>query len=359
MTTTSIIKPGLGDNWSSFGAIVVVSILGPALILLVTIAPVIAVELASVLLDFSLCIYLNTCVFAGSGAWATWLVNDGVLLYAFWVSLGAGFVCVATFETAFYFFRRAAALPVLGWHATLIFILTLYLPIEPLRSLISLGWAGTALVSGHYYLSYKALPLYQPPEATAGKAHEASPVSHATAESIDFPSDLSPRRLWVLGANALYVAALFGLAYYAFAKEWAILVVSGVGAGLYLGLLLLHQFLSSNGARALTIGSPGLICHGQCLSWCEIGRVWSGPDGYRHVVAIETPAEAAKRILQATNWVNRLFALCKAPRRNADMVAHEVIIDTRIYLGGAAELVQAIEARRPPGSRWKPAAEVS
>ena len=74
---------------------------------------------------------------------------------------------------------------------------------------------------------------------------------------------------------------------------------------------------------------------------------------------IETPAGAAKRMLQATNWVNRLFAKANVARTKAGTAAHSVVIDMRLLMGEASELVQAIEARRPPGSRWIPAAEVS
>jgi hypothetical protein len=359
LTSTRLKAPGINDNWSCFGAIVIVSAVGPALILLVSVVPALAVELGPTLLDLGLCIYVNSCTFAASEARGSWLLSDGILLYAFWVSLSAGFASFATLESAFYIFPRSAGILVPGWNATLMFVLSLYFPGESMRSLISLGWAGVALVSVHYYLCYKALPLYQPPEAVPGEAQEVSPVSRATAEFIAFPGGPSPRQRRALVVLALHVSAIFGLAYYALVTDRPILLVCCIGVGTYCGLHLLHQILSSSGARALTIGSTGVSCHGKCLSWDEVGRVWGGPDGYRHIVMIETTAEAANRMLQATNWISRLSALCDVARRKADMAAHQVTIDTRFYLGEAAEILRAIEARRPPGSRWKFSAEVS
>ncbi len=158
---------------------------------------------------------------------------------------------------------------------------------------------------------------------------------------------------------ALYTAVVLGLAYYAYVNDMAIFFVTCVGVGLYAGLLLLHGVMSSGKARALTIGRAGLKYLGQNLSWREIGRVWSGTGGYRHVVMIETPEVTAERMLQATTWVNRLFAKANVARAKAGAAAHSVLIDTRFLMGEASELVQAIEGRRPPGSQWIPAAEVS
>lgn len=357
MTTTSTLEPRLGQNWSTLGAVVVVSVLGPALILLLTIAPLFIVELASAYLGFSLCWYLGSCAPGGGEAWSDWLVNDVSSLYALWVTLGTGFACFVTLEAAFHIFRRATPITVLCWHALLVFLLAQYFPIDTLRSLISVGWGGTALVSMHYYLSYKALPLYQPPKTAAEGAQEASPLSRETSDSTKFPNGFDRRQWLSLVLSVLHGIALVGLVYYAFVNDMAMVFVIGLGLALYHGLFLLHQFLSSGGGQAVTIGGTGLIYQGQRLSWGEIGRVWRGPDGCGHVVMIETPAAAAKRMLRATNWVYRLFALCEVARRSADMVAHGVLIDTRFHLGGAAELVQLIEAHRPPGSRWIPAAE--
>lgn len=357
MTTSSSTEPGLGENWSSFGAIVVVSLLGPTLVLLLSIAPVFIGELASAYLDFSLCWYLGSCAPGAGEAWSDWLIGEFPLLYVVWVALGTGFACVVTLEVAFRIFRRAAPLAVLGWHAALILVLAFSLPIDLLRSLISVGWAGTGLVSAHYFLSYTALPLYRPPKAAAESARESCPLFSDPVDSAAFPSGLSLGQRLSLGLFALHGAAMLGVACYAFVENRAQLFVTGAACGFYMGLLLFHRLLSATGAETLTMDGGGLTYRGERLSWGEIGRVWRGPKGCNHVVMIETPAAAAKRLLQATNWINRLFALCEVGYRSADMVAHAVTIDTRFHLGEAAELVRMIEARRPPGSQWTPAVE--
>ncbi len=359
MATTSTIEPGLGDNWSNFGAIVFVSVLGPALILFLAAAPFVVTGMVPLLLDSTLCRYVDFCGDLSGGDWSSWLVDEHTLLYVIWVTLGTGFASFATLESAFNIFRRAAPVPVLVWHATLSFVLATWLPVDMLRSLLSAGWAGTALVSVHYYSSYRALPLFQPPEAAAGDAQEVSVVSREISDSTEFPGGPGARQRRALRIFALYAAAVFGLACYAFVKDMPMLFMICCGVTLYCGLMVLHGIMSSWNARTLTINCAGLDYLSRSLSWREIGRVWSGTDGYRHVVVIETPAATAQRMLQATTWVNRLFAKANVARAKAGTAAHSVLIDTRFLMGEASELVQAIEGRRPPGSQWIPAAEVS
>lgn len=359
MSTTSTIEPGLGDNWSSFGAIIIVSVLGPVLTLLLTGAPLVLLPLAPALLDFALCGYVDSCADLGSGDWPTWAFEDYSLLYVCWAMMGAGSACVVTLEFAFHTFRRAAPLPVVAWHAALFFVFSLWFPVESLRSMVSVGWVGTGLVSMHYYLSYRALRFYQPPEFGAGDAHRDSDAPWEVREPVEFPGGLGPRHRCAQQILALHTAVIFGVAYYGFLNNMLVLLVGFVGIGVYNGLILLHQFMSSRNVQILTLGHAGLSYHGQNLSWAEIGRAWAGTDRHRHLVAIETSEGAAKRMLQATTWVNRLFDKAEVARGKAGTAVHSVVIDMRYLLGEAAELVRAIEAHRPPGSRWMPTAEVS
>lgn len=359
MTTTSTEKPGFGDNWSSFGAIVFVSLLGPTLIILLAAALYLAAGAVPVILDFTLCKHVDFCGNLPSEGWSSRLYDEEHLLYVFWSTLATGFACFATLEAAFHVFPRAAPMPVLVWHAALVLGLGTYFPSNLLGSFLSVGWAGTGLVSAHYYASFRALPFYQPPEAAAGNAQEDSVVSREMSDSTEIPGGPGPRQRWALRIFALYTAAIVCLGYYVFVTDMPMLFITCCGASLYCGLTVLHGIMSSWNAQTLTIGHAGLNYRGQNLSWAEIGRAWAGTGRHRHLVAIETSESAAKRMLQATTWVNRLFEKAEVARGKADTAAHSVVIDMRFLLGAAAELVQAIEAHRPPGSRWMPTAEVS
>ena len=90
------------------------------------------------------------------------------------------------------------------------------------------------------------------------------------------------------------------------------------------------------------------------IRWEEVGRTWIG-GRFGNALVLEVPLQVEKRVRASWSWINRLLNLGDTAFKRRHIGLNSLVIESEFLDATAEELQEAVEARRPRRSQWRPA----
>jgi hypothetical protein len=227
--------------------------------------------------------------------------------------------------------------------------------------------AGVTLAWAQYGLLYGKSAYCAPPADLSLQAPAADPWSRPAGRRLppaafEFQVDQNMRHMrnQVGGYAGVFLAA--AVASYLFMGELvgqAMAVFWSICAVKYALIYVNGWFVDRESGIVFTVDERGLHFkdEGQ-IRWEEVGRTWIGGQ-FGNAFVLEVPPQVENRVRASWSWINRLQNLGNMSIKRRHIGLHSLVIESEFLDATAEELREAVEARRPHRSQWRPAGGTS
>ncbi len=275
---------------------------------------------------------------------------------------------IAALNTIFALFRNANWSPVLHAHiGGHLAIAAVSFPYLEVMTLLAGSIAGVALAWAQFGLLYGKSAYYAPPADLSLQAPTAGPRSRPAGRRLppaefEFQVDQNTRymRNHIGGYAGIYlmvaVTSYFSMGELigpAMAVFWSIFAVK------YALIFVSGWFVDRESGIVFTVDERGLHFkdEGQ-IRWEEVGRTWIG-GRFGNAFVLEVPPQVENRVRASWSWINRLQNVGNMSFKRRHIGLHSLVIESEFLDATAEELREAVEARRPHRSQWRPAGGTS
>ncbi len=293
---------------------------------------------------------------------AAFIKENWLALMIWSAAVGVASSAVAL-NTVFAVFRDANWPPVLNAHigGHIVFAAVSF-PYLEVMALLAGSMAGVTLAWAQYGLLYGKSAYCAPPADLSLQAPAAGSWPRPAGRRLppaefEFQVDQNMRHMrnQIGGYGGVFFAA--AIASYLFMGELigqAMAIFWSMYAVKYALIYVNGRFLDRESGIELTVDERGLHFRdeGQ-IRWEEIGRTWIGGQS-GNALALEVPEQVERRVRDSWSWINRLHNLGDAAFKRRHIGLSSLVIESEFLDATAEALQDAVEARRPRGSQWRP-----